>query len=475
MMKKANLAAVVLFAALAAKAEISSYDPCEAVYQWSAEVTEVTSSETQNHPRGYLWIPPATDEVKGIVFGMHNMLEEPIFANPGFRETLAANDWGIVWVTPFIPANSADLTADEVTAIFNLMTSLAGVSGHSELKTVPLCAVGHSALGGFPFRFSAAAPERVTSMITVKGEWASKERDTGVFPYAVAAAEAGVRILQINGEYEDGVRRQLVSADLTNEVANADFTCWVDYGGGHFDWSDELCDAMARWIVGEKNVTLTREHSTGTFTVLGFEVNGTKVVQNENLHIQCLTSVTGSEFTMQPFFEETVPAGRPVGWTGKSVGDANDIPDGETAGETTDSIIIQKIQGPGEYLGDGKWGVRYNRYDPAGYRAKEITFQAVYPGDGTFKRSVQQGQVNVAKPRTTFTNNGTVWDVVKTGWTLEIPDGFGAYVREGPAKVENGKVVLADVPSHQRPNITVVQYKLDNTEDLYFGNRRGTI
>ena len=73
-------------------------------------------------------------------------------------------------------------------------------------------------------------------------------------------------------------------------------------------------------------------------------------------------------------------------------GSPNPVP---SASDAKRRLVVQKIQGPIEHVGGNKWRVTYGRYDPAGYRAREATFQIVYPGDGEFKRCVQQGLVRV--------------------------------------------------------------------------------
>ena len=71
-----------------------------AVYQWSVPVSSVVSSETNDHPRAFLWVPPACQRVRAVVVGQHNMEEEPIFENPAFRTSMADLGFAIVWVTP---------------------------------------------------------------------------------------------------------------------------------------------------------------------------------------------------------------------------------------------------------------------------------------------------------------------------------------------------------------------------------------
>ena len=60
-----------------------------AEWQWSASVDSVSSPETQDHPRAFLWIPAHCKRVRAVVVGQHNMLEEGIFEHPRLRKELA--------------------------------------------------------------------------------------------------------------------------------------------------------------------------------------------------------------------------------------------------------------------------------------------------------------------------------------------------------------------------------------------------
>ena len=71
-----------------------------AEWQWSAPVESVVSSETSDHPRAFLWIPPTCRQVRGVVVGQHNMEEEPILEHPTFRAVLSELGFAEVWVTP---------------------------------------------------------------------------------------------------------------------------------------------------------------------------------------------------------------------------------------------------------------------------------------------------------------------------------------------------------------------------------------
>ena len=68
-----------------------------AEWQWSVPVPSVTSPETQEPPRAFLWIPPACVRVRAVVVGQHNMLEEPLLESPVFRQALAEKGVAEAW------------------------------------------------------------------------------------------------------------------------------------------------------------------------------------------------------------------------------------------------------------------------------------------------------------------------------------------------------------------------------------------
>src|SRR5665647_79165 len=69
-------------------------------WQWSVNIHDVVSSETNEHPRAFLWIPENCKQVRAVIVGQHNMLEEGILEQPGFRKKMAQLGIAEIWVTP---------------------------------------------------------------------------------------------------------------------------------------------------------------------------------------------------------------------------------------------------------------------------------------------------------------------------------------------------------------------------------------
>src|SRR4051812_6560737 len=87
----ALIAFVLLSAGIAAHAQ---------EWQWMVPVDSVVSKETNANPNAFLWIPPGCKQVRGVVVGQHNMIEEGIFEHPAFRKVLAEIGFAEIWITP---------------------------------------------------------------------------------------------------------------------------------------------------------------------------------------------------------------------------------------------------------------------------------------------------------------------------------------------------------------------------------------
>src|SRR5260370_7589039 len=62
-----------------------------AEWQWSVPM---------GNGRAFLWIPPHCKQVRAVVVGQNNMIEEGILEHPAFRQTLAGDNIAEVFVAP---------------------------------------------------------------------------------------------------------------------------------------------------------------------------------------------------------------------------------------------------------------------------------------------------------------------------------------------------------------------------------------
>lgn len=219
------------------------------VWQWSTKVSGSISTETKDHPQAYLWIPENCKQVRGIVFGQHNMIEEGMLENSYFRKVMAELDFAEVWVSPVV-SQTYDVTKNEDKVIGQIFTSLAAVSGYKELAYAPIIPIGHSAMASFPWNFSAFNPERTLSLVSIHGDapqtnltgsgrpnpdWGNRNID-------------GIPSLFIMGEYEWWDARIQPAYKYIAKHPKSVITLFADAGHGHFDYSDEMVKYVADYI-----------------------------------------------------------------------------------------------------------------------------------------------------------------------------------------------------------------------------------
>lgn len=225
--------------------EVGSWRALAAEWQWSAPIATVTSPETQDHPRAFLWIPPNCKRVRAVVVGQHNMEEEPILEHPLFRTALADLGFAEVWVSPgFDLSFRFDQGAGEH---FNtMMKALAEESGYTELEWAPVVPIGHSAAASFPWNFAAWNSARTLAVISVSGQWPIY-RDQSMPDWGGRTID-GVPGLVTMGEYEWAESRAAEGLKQRAKLPRLPLSMLAEPGGGHFDVSDAKVAFLALYL-----------------------------------------------------------------------------------------------------------------------------------------------------------------------------------------------------------------------------------
>ncbi|MFT3845687.1 MAG: hypothetical protein QM725_11585 [Lacibacter sp.] len=239
------------------------------VWQWSVKVDSVVSSETNDLPVAYLWIPENCKQVKAVVFAQHNMIEEGMLERPFFRKTMS--DLGIaeVWVTPGINM-PFDFNKDAGEDFVRMMQLLADVSGYSELAYAPVIPLGHSAYATFPWNFAAWNPQRTLALVSIHGD-APQTNLTGYGRENVDWGNRnidGVPALFIMGEYEWWEDRIAPAFKYIANHPKSVISLFCDAGHGHFDYSDEMIAYVCLFIKKAMSQRLPQSFSLGQPTVL---------------------------------------------------------------------------------------------------------------------------------------------------------------------------------------------------------------
>ncbi len=260
-------------------------DNRDALWQWSVPITGYVSAETQDNPRAFLYIPPGCKRIRGVIIGQHNMLEEPILEHKAVRQGLKVADMAAIWVTPAFDGNF-NFTANPNTPVLfqQMMDSLAGASGYSELSKAPVVWIGHSAMAEAPYFFAAwdtqnstatGAPKRCAAALSVKG-WYPGKHDATTPTYANSDL-AGVPIMYIEGEYADANVRAAGALGFRNATAGSIVSYFADVGGGHFDWNDNICEYIGMYLrkLGECRLPDRLENDgTGTLKTIDSATQG---------------------------------------------------------------------------------------------------------------------------------------------------------------------------------------------------------
>lgn len=220
-----------------------------APWQWSVEIKELISEETNAHPSAYLWIPENCKQVRAVIIGQHNMTEETIFEHPEFRKNMGKLGIAEIWITPGID-QLWDVTKGTQQIFETMMKNLSEISGYTELEFAPVIPIGHSAMATYPWNFAAWNPERTLAVLSIHGD-SPRTHLTG---YGRANLDWGTRTIEgipslmVMGEDEWWEDRLITSFDYRREYPNAPLSFLADAGHGHFDISDELIDYLSLFL-----------------------------------------------------------------------------------------------------------------------------------------------------------------------------------------------------------------------------------
>ncbi|HLP77026.1 MAG TPA: hypothetical protein VK327_08915, partial [Candidatus Paceibacterota bacterium] len=229
-------------------------------WQWSVPVTPPPVS-TNEHPRAFLWIPPGCKIVRGVVFGHHNMEEEPVFEHPVFRKALAEIGFAEIWVAPTFDHNFRfDRGAGE--KFDAMLAALARESGYSELTNAPLVPCGHSAAASMPWYIAAWKPERVIAGVSFSGQWPYVP-DPGNAPEFPDHRIDSVPGLVSQGEYEWVDETILRGLKIRNDHPLMPLSALGCPADGHFAALDDKIGLLALYVKKAAQYRLPENYSGG--------------------------------------------------------------------------------------------------------------------------------------------------------------------------------------------------------------------
>lgn len=492
-----------------------------AVWQWSIQVKAVTSKETNDHPTAFLWVPPNCKQIRGVVIGQHNMLEEGILEHPAFRKNLTKLGFAEIWVTPALDM-VFDFKAKSTVEAFNeMMKSLAEVSGYGELEFAPVIPIGHSAAASYPWNFAAWNPSRTLAILSIHGD-APLTNMTGSGkpnPDWENTDIEGIPGLFVMGEYEwlEGRIAPAISYRKAHPGSAIAYLC--DAGFGHFDYSDELVRFLSMFIAKAAKVRLPASFALNKPVVLKpvEPVRGWLVDRwRDNKPAEALAAPfalysgnkeeAGWAFDREmamateryyavargklPQYIGYTQGGNVLPATGFSGFNPKFIPlaDGLTfnlsgtyldpvsdkatvKGHSAAKIDITRICGPVVKVNDTTFKIAFYRMGLNNQkRSGDIWFMARSDGDGVYKSAVQQANMKIPivnkegrAQKISFPEislSGT-HRAVELKAISDSGEPINYYIKEGPAVLQDNILYLTKVPSRSKypVKVTVVAWQ----------------
>ena len=493
-----------------------------APWQWSVEIKELISEETNAHPSAYLWIPENCKQVRAVIIGQHNMTEETIFEHSEFRKNMGKLGIAEIWITPGIDQRW-DVTKGTQQIFETMMKNLSEISGYTELEFAPVIPIGHSAMATYPWNFAAWNPERTLAVLSIHGD-SPRTHLTG---YGRANLDWGTRTIEgipslmVMGEDEWWEDRLITSFDYRREYPNAPLAFLADAGHGHFDISDELIDYLSlflkktveyrlpehssldapiqlipveakngwladRWRKNEKPTAeaasydkykgdknhafwyFDKEMADATEKYYANERGKTEQYIGFEQKGKLITFNPKSHVRMSPSFQ---PEADGVTFHLKAV--YTDMLRNEYSKEhSTHPIRMSRICGPVEVVNDTTFTVRFYRMgldNPK--RTGGICLMASVKQDHKYRSAVQQVEIRIPyrnkegiSQRIIFPKLSDVKASVKKislNGTADSGLPVYYYVKEGPAEIKGDKLVLTKIPTREKfpVKVTVVAWQ----------------
>lgn len=293
--------------------------------------------------RAYLRLPQGQQKVKALLYCHQNMTEEVLFRSRLFTHKM--DSLGVAMAFIQQGSQNWDVTKGCQERFEKIMRDFADGTSHRELSDAPIIPFGHSAQATFPWNFAAWNPQRTLCIISYHGD----APRTNLCGYGRENIEWGrtrnidyIPGLMIEGEYEwwEARVRPALAFRMMYPDSRISFLC--DAGKGHFDLCEQTQDYIARfiakaldnprpkdgvyysrwmedgtesqdphdqfWYQDEEMVSLTKTRYAATrnkqMQYLSAKLNGEQIIYDANRHIKMNANISGSEFTVEPFFVE---------------------------------------------------------------------------------------------------------------------------------------------------------------------------
>jgi hypothetical protein len=506
---------LLVLAVFRCEAALDPWPGSSTVFQYATDI--VTDEATGKSARGYLWIPPNADRIRGVLIGGSVLFEGSFASDPLIREACAKQKLAIVYFSPHLDAMfDVAKSGDKLLAALD---SLAAVSGHPELKVAPLMPYGHSVGTIWSRNILFWKPERCFGAIFFKGGFGIPENHS-------IAEILNIPLIHVQGRFEEfgpgpsGALRPDQGEDRTTggktamaelsklRAANPAFLMglFVEDGSTHFAFNPRVAPILAAYIEAAAAARIPDWPATATEPpkLIPVSIESGAFSSSGNLleapafpaapvadwkgdktqtfwHATREQAAAADEFhavargKKPQFVSAADQKGNPMKvandmrlkvppvWVGADTVTApgafwtTEVPKNYPAVEgaiehAPDPVRVRIFSGPLEQIDATTFRVTM---DPRWGRPFVLFY---HPGDNTFRRSEQPGNLRVPETLKDGTPQTITWPppgpikASKLPLTLTATSDSGLpvcfHVDHGPARVVDGRLELADVPKN---------------------------
>lgn len=216
-------------------------------YQFHTSLSFTDANGNQKNTVVYLWVPPKSRQLKGVIIASQNVLEQWLLEHPLIRAACTASDLAIAWGCPgFFVDGKTHYPQINIATIQRFLDSLAFTSGYDELSHIPWLPIGHSGTNNLVSVLVDSVPQKLIAAIKMKG---GPGFNTANVPVMCNAGE----YFEWNQHKEDLIHPKdsipnYISIIKERKTKHNPLTYFFDPNTGHFDCSEALTACIADYI-----------------------------------------------------------------------------------------------------------------------------------------------------------------------------------------------------------------------------------
>lgn len=210
---------------------------------------------------GYLWIPPACRQVRGLLVFGDNVPEQGLAGHPAIRQACTEEGLAIVFTSPTFRLNAVNavdkrILTDAQKAKYNIdflqqfLDELAATSGYPEISTAPWLPIGESMSLQIVTQLTQFAPARA-----IAGVWV---QDDPCYLAATPVPMLGIQGTGADWEFQnfdlfERWRQMATEALQRNVTKRTSLPAWpgsqlIEPGSAHFSCTEAMVQLIAQYI-----------------------------------------------------------------------------------------------------------------------------------------------------------------------------------------------------------------------------------